>query len=53
MTDTVDIARAHYNATGVTAKIRDALAKIAPEDQRLTIAQLAAMDQFGSEGPAA
>lgn len=50
MTDTVDIARAHYNATGVTAKIRDALAKIAPEDQRLTVGELAAMDQFHTRG---
>ncbi len=50
MTDTVDIARAHYNATGLTTKIRDALAKIAPEGQRLTVGELAAMDQFHTRG---
>ena len=50
MTNTVEMARAHYNATGLTAKIRDALAKIAPDEQRLTVADLAAMDQFHTRG---
>lgn len=50
MTDTIDIARAHYNATGLTAKIRDALAKIAPEDQRLKVSDIAPMDQFHTRG---
>ena len=50
MTDTIEVARAHYNATGLTAKIRDALAKIGPEDRRLTVGEIAAMDQFHTRG---
>ena len=50
MTDTVEIARAHYNATGLTGRIREALLKIAPEEQRLTPADIAAMDQFHTRG---
>ncbi len=45
MTGTIDFGRAHYNATGVTARIRDALLKIAPEEQRPTVAGIAAMDR--------
>ena len=50
MTDTTEIARAHYNATGLTARIREALVQIAPEEQRLTVADLAPMDQFHTRG---
>jgi hypothetical protein len=50
MTDTIDIGRAHYNATGLTARIRDALLKVAPEEQLLTVADIAAMDQFHTRG---
>ena len=50
MIDTIDVARTHYEAAGLTAKIHDALARIAPEDQRLTVTDLAAMDQFHTRG---
>lgn len=50
MTDTNAIARAHYAATGLTARIRAALLKIAPEEQRLNVTEIAAMDQFHTRG---
>lgn len=50
MTDIVDRARAHYAATGLTDRLRQALLPLAPEDQRLGIADLAAMDQFHTRG---
>ena len=50
MTDIVEKARAHYGAPDVTARIRAALGQIAPEHQRLTIADIAPLDQFHTRG---
>jgi ubiquinone/menaquinone biosynthesis C-methylase UbiE len=50
MTDTIDMARAHYNATGLTARIKNALLKIAPETAQLKISDIAALDQFHTRG---
>ncbi len=52
MTDTAKV-RAHYNPTGLTDRIQSVLATIAPEDQTLTVAQLAPLDQFHTRGIAA
>ena len=50
MTDTVEVARSHYRATDLTERIRTALLQITTEDQRLTVADIAAMDQFHTRG---
>jgi SAM-dependent methyltransferase len=51
MTDTISsMVRRHYSATGLTDRIRAALAAIAPEDRPLTVAQLAPLDQFHTRG---
>lgn len=50
MTDTVTKVREHYSATGLTDRIKSALATIAPDDQALTVAQLAQLDQFHIRG---
>ena len=50
MTDTIKKVRAHYSATGLTERIREALTRIAPEPQALTVAQLAPLDQFHTRG---
>ncbi len=50
MTDTITKVRQHYGAIGLTDRIQSALAKIAPESQPLTIAQLAPLDQFHTRG---
>jgi SAM-dependent methyltransferase len=50
MTDTTTRVREHYNATDLTERIKLALATIVPEDQKLTVAQLAPLDQFHSRG---
>jgi SAM-dependent methyltransferase len=42
--------REHYAATGLTDLIGSALTTIAPEDQTLTVAQLAPLDQFHLRG---
>ena len=42
--------REHYSALGFTERIKAALAKIAPEGQLLTVAQLAPLDQFHTRG---
>jgi len=42
--------REHYRATGLTDRIKSALAAITPEDQPLTTAQLAPLDQFHTRG---
>jgi len=42
--------RAHYSATGLTDRIKSALAAIVPEAQALTAAQLAPLDQFHTRG---
>src|SRR5215468_8828049 len=53
MTDVLDEVRDHYRATGLTERLRTALAVLSPEDQRLTPQQLAALDQFHTRGLAA
>jgi SAM-dependent methyltransferase len=50
MTDTTTKVREHYNAVGLTDRIKSALATIVPEDQPLTVAQLAPLDQFHTRG---
>jgi SAM-dependent methyltransferase len=50
MTDTVTRVREHYNVTGLIDRIKSALATIAPEDQGVTIGQLAPLDQFHTRG---
>ncbi len=50
MTDTSANVRQHYNATGLTSRLQTALATIVPEDERLTVAQLAPLDQFHLRG---
>ena len=53
MTDVLDNVRDHYRATGLTERLKLALAVFGPEDQRLTPQQLAALDQFHTRGLAA
>ena len=50
MTDTNIKIREHYSATGLTDRIKAALATITPESQALTVAQLAPLDQFHTRG---
>lgn len=50
MTDTATRVREHYTGTGLTDRIKSALATFAPEGQRLTIDQLAPLDQFHTRG---
>jgi SAM-dependent methyltransferase len=50
MTDTIIKIREHYSATGLTDRIKAALATITPEGQALTVAQLAPLDQFHTRG---
>jgi sarcosine/dimethylglycine N-methyltransferase len=50
MTDTLDGVRAHYRATGLTERLKTALAVFGPEEQRLLPQQLAALDQFHTRG---
>jgi SAM-dependent methyltransferase len=53
MTDVLDDVRAHYRATGLTERLKAALASFGPEDQRLRPQQLAGLDQFHTRGLAA
>jgi len=53
MTDILDDVRDHYRATGLTERLRTALAALGPEEQRLTPQQLGALDQFHTRGLAA
>jgi sarcosine/dimethylglycine N-methyltransferase len=53
MTDEFDDVRDHYRATGLTERLKSALAALGPEDQRLTPVQLSALDQFHTRGLAA
>jgi SAM-dependent methyltransferase len=53
MTDVLDDVRDHYRATGLTERLKAALAVFGSEDQRLTPQQLAALDQFHTRGLAA
>lgn len=50
MTDINTKVREHYAATGLTGRIKSALATIAGEGQTLTVAQLAPLDQFHTRG---
>ena len=53
MTDGLDGVRDHYGATGLTERLKAALAVLGPEDERLTPQQLGALDQFHTRGLAA
>ena len=53
MTDVLDGVRDHYRATGLTERLKTALAAFGPEDQRLTPQQLGTLDQFHTRGLAA
>jgi sarcosine/dimethylglycine N-methyltransferase len=53
MTDVLDGVRDHYRATGLTERVKAALAVFGPEDTRLTPQQLASLDQFHTRGLAA
>lgn len=53
MNDNLDGVRDHYRATGLTERLKAALAVFGPEDQRLTPQQLANVDQFHTRGLAA
>jgi SAM-dependent methyltransferase len=48
--DSIDLVRAHYDAIGLTERIKAALAAFAPDDRALTMAQLAPLDQFHTRG---
>jgi len=50
MTEIITKVRAHYSATDLTNRIKSALATITPEEQTLTVAQLAPLDQFHTRG---
>ena len=50
MTDTSGNARKHYSAPGLTDRIKSALATITADGQKLTVAQLAPLDQFHTRG---
>lgn len=53
MTEALDDVRDHYRATGLTERLKTALAALGPQDQRLTPQQLAPLDQFHTRGLAA
>src|SRR6202035_5906592 len=53
MIGVLDGVRDHYRATGLTERLKTALAALGPEDQRLTPQQLAALDKFHPRGLAA
>ena len=53
MNDALDGVREHYRATGLTERLKTALAVLGPEHERLTPQQLAALDQFHTRGLAA
>lgn len=53
MTDVLDGVRAHYRATGLTERLKKALATHGPENQPLAPQQLGALDQFHTRGLAA
>ena len=50
MTDILDGVRDHYRATGLTERLKTALAVFGPEDKALTPEQLATLDQFHTRG---
>ena len=53
MKDELDGVRDHYHATGLTGRLKAALAAFGPEEQRLTSKQLAGVDQCHTRGLAA
>jgi sarcosine/dimethylglycine N-methyltransferase len=53
MNDALEGVRDHYRATGLTERLKTALAVFGPEDQRLTPQQLAPLDHFHTRGIAA
>ncbi|NUS18223.1 MAG: methyltransferase domain-containing protein [Mesorhizobium sp.] len=53
MTDELDRVRDHYRATGLTDRLKTALAVFGPEEERLKSEQLATLDQFHTRGLAA
>ena len=53
MNDNLDGVRDHYRATGLTERLKTALAVFGREDLRLTPKQLAGLDQFHTRGLAA
>ena len=53
MIDVLEDVRDHYRATGLTGRLKTALAALGPEDRRLAPRQLAALDQFHTRGLAA
>jgi ubiquinone/menaquinone biosynthesis C-methylase UbiE len=53
MTDVLDAVQDHYRVTGLTDRLKTALAVFGPGEQRLMPQQLAALDQFHSRGVAA
>ncbi|RFB79979.1 class I SAM-dependent methyltransferase [Methylovirgula sp. 4M-Z18] len=53
MNHTIDRVRDHYRATGLVARLKSALAALAPENQTLVPQQLAGLDQFHTRGLAA
>lgn len=53
MNDSIDRVRDHYRATGLTERLKAALAVFGPEDQLLKPEQLATLDQFHTRGLAA
>jgi SAM-dependent methyltransferase len=50
MTDTTIKVLDHYSSTGLINRIKSALTTIAPDDQPLTVNQLAPLDQFHTRG---
>ena len=50
MTDTTTKVLENYNASGLTDRIKSVLATITADDQPLTVAQLAPLDQFHTRG---
>jgi sarcosine/dimethylglycine N-methyltransferase len=50
MTDRLDDVRDHYQADGLTERLKSALAALGSADQRLTPEQLGGLDQFHTRG---
>jgi sarcosine/dimethylglycine N-methyltransferase len=53
MSEIIDGVRDHYRATGLTDRLKTALAVFGPENQTLSPPQLAGLDQFHTRGLAA
>jgi ubiquinone/menaquinone biosynthesis C-methylase UbiE len=51
--DVLEDVRDHYRATGLTERLKTALAVFGPDDQRLAPEQLGGLDQFHTRGLAA